>query len=118
MVKRLMVKTGQYEKDGQTKGRYTEVGVIMSNQNGEYALLDPAVNLAGVLLQQQILAQKNNGKSGDRVMASIFDNDNNQRGGGSQGSGQSSNSGGYDSGASGGYQDPPKSRDLDDEVPF
>ena len=58
MVKRLMVKTGEYQKDGQTKGRYTEVGVIMSNDKGEYALLDPAVNLAGVLLQQKILAAK------------------------------------------------------------
>lgn len=87
MVKRLMVKTGEYQKDGQTKGRYTEVGVIMSNDNGEYALLDPAVNLAGVLLQQKILADTKGGKSGDRVMVSIFDNDN--RGSGSGGGGQS-----------------------------
>lgn len=104
MVKRLMVKTGEYQKDGQTKGRYTEVGVIMSNDNGEYALLDPAVNLAGVLMQQKILADKNGGRSGDRVMCSIFDNDN-QRGG--SGGGQSG--GGYDQGGG---------RDLDDSIPF
>ena len=110
MVKRLMVKTGEYQKDGQTKGRYTEVGVIMSNDKGEYALLDPAVNLAGVLLQQKILADANGGRSGDRVMVSIFDNDN-QRGGGGQ------SGGGYDSGASGGGYGG-GNRDLGDEVPF
>lgn len=110
MVKRLMVKTGEYQKDGQTKGRYTEVGVIMSNDKGEYALLDPAVNLAGVLLQQKILADANGGRSGDRVMVSIFDNDN-QRGGGQ--------SGGY---GGGGYDQSPApsggSRDLGDDIPF
>tara|TARA_R110000824_G_scaffold329147_1_gene515967 strand:+ start:245 stop:598 length:354 start_codon:yes stop_codon:yes gene_type:complete len=111
MVKRLMVKTGEYQKDGQTKGRYTEVGVIMSNDKGEYALLDPAVNLAGVLMQQKILADANGGRSGDRVMVSIFDNDN-QRGGNS-GNQSGGYGGGYDSGASGGG-----SRDLGDDIPF
>lgn len=109
MVKRLMVKTGEYQKDGQTKGRYTEVGVIMSNDKGEYALLDPAVNLAGVLIQQKILADANGGRSGDRVMVSIFENDN-QRGG---------NSGGQSGG--GGYDQPPAgggNRDLGDDIPF
>ena len=99
MVKRLMVKTGEYQKDGQTKGRYTEVGVIMSNDKGEYALLDPAVNLAGVLMQQKILADANGGRSGDRVMVSIFDNDN-QRGGNS-GIQSGGYGGGYDSGVGG-----------------
>jgi len=111
MVKRLMVKTGEYQKDGQTKGRYTEVGVIMSNDKGEYALLDPAVNLAGVLMQQKILADANGGRSGDRVMVSIFDNDN-QRGGNS---GAHSGGGGYDQspeGYGGG------NRDLGDDIPF
>jgi hypothetical protein len=115
MVKRLMVKTGEYQKDGQTKGRYTEVGVILSNDNGEYALLDPAVNLAGVLMQQKILADNNGGTSGDRVMVSIFDNDN-QRGS-SGGSNYQQSGGNYDApdhgGGSGG------ARDLDgDSIPF
>ena len=114
MVKRLMVKTGEYQKDGQTKGRYTEVGVIMSNDKGEYALLYPAVNLAGVLLQQKILADANGGRSGDRVMVSIFDNDNQRGGGGQSGGGHDSgpSGGGYGGGNSGG------SRDLSDEIPF
>lgn len=105
MVKRLMAKVGQYEKDGQTKGRYVEVGVIMSNNNGEYALLDPSVNLAGVLMQQRMLAQQNGGRSGDRVMVSIFDNSGDQRGGGQA-------SGGQDRGQAS------APRDLDDEIPF
>lgn len=127
MVKRLMVKTGDYQKDGQTKGRYTEVGVIMSNDKGEYALLDPAVNLAGVLIQQQILADKNGGRSGDRVMCSIFDNDGQQNSGGQQrqqsgnrGQGQQNNGGGYDQGGGYGQQQGNQggNRDLDDEIPF
>lgn len=100
MPKRLMAKVGEYEKDGQTKGRYVEIGVILSNSNGEYALLDPSVNLAGVLMQQRMVAQKGGGKSGDRVLVSIFDND---RGGG-QSQGPKQSSGGRS--------------DYDDEIPF
>ncbi|MEH6504973.1 MAG: hypothetical protein V7786_01770 [Sulfitobacter litoralis] len=115
MVKQIKAKVGTYEKNGETKGVYVDIGVIMTNQNGDYALLDPTVNLAGVLLQQQVHANKTNGKSGDRVMCSIFDNDNSQRGGGQSG-------GGYDSGASGGGYggggNPNSGRDLGDEIPF
>lgn len=95
-----MAKTGQYQKDGQIKGRYTEVGVIMSNDKGEYVLLDPSVNLAGVLLQQQALARETNGRSGDRVMVSIFDNDRQSQGG-----------------QSGGQQSQAPA-DLEDSIPF
>ena len=71
-----MAKVDQYEKDGQIKGKYIEVGVILSNSNGDYALLNPDVNLAGALMKQRVnLEQK--GK-GDMVMCSIFDNDNQQ----------------------------------------
>lgn len=103
MVKRLMAKVGTYEKDGQTKGRYVEVGVIMENQNGEYALFDPSVNLAGVLMQQHAMAQQTGGRSGDRVMVSIFDNNRDNRGGGQSGGQQSQGQ---------------ASRELDDEIPF
>ena len=41
MTKRIMAKVGEYEKDGKTKGNYVEIGVILSNENGEYALIDP-----------------------------------------------------------------------------
>ncbi|WP_226780324.1 hypothetical protein [Oceaniglobus trochenteri] len=108
MVKRLMAKTGQYQKDGETKNRYTEVGVIMSNQNGEYALLDPSVNLAGVLLQQQALAAETGGRSGDRVMVSIFEND---RSGGGQQRQQRPAQSSYGSGGR-------PSDDMGDDIPF
>jgi len=117
MVKQIKAKVGTYEKNGETKVVYVDIGVIMTNQNGDYALLDPTVNLAGVLLQQQTHANKTNGKSGDRVMCSIFDN---QRGGVQSG-------GGYDSGSTGNYDapsgygaggNPNSGRDLDDSIPF
>lgn len=72
MAKRLVVKVDEYVKDGQTKGKYTEVGVILSNDNGEYVLLDPAVSLSGVLAKQNSLASKNGKQERDMIMASIF----------------------------------------------
>lgn len=120
MAKRMVAKTGEYQKDGQTKGRYTEIGIILSNDKGEFMLLDPAINLAGILLQQNILAANGSGRVSDKVMVSVFDNDNNQRGGNSGGS---QGGGGYDSGSGGGYGagGGPSSggrSDMDDEIPF
>ena len=69
MSKRIVAKVGEYEKDGETKGRYQNIGVILSNDNGEYVLLDPVVNLAGVLIQQRLL---NPQKAGEKVLASVF----------------------------------------------
>lgn len=68
-MKRLVAKTGEYEKDGETKGRYTDIGVLMSNDNGEYILLNPEINLAGVLIKQRLLNPK---KGNSSVMVSIF----------------------------------------------
>jgi hypothetical protein len=84
MVKRLTAKIGEYEKDGQTKGRYVEVGVILSSDKGEYILMDPTVNLAGVLTLQNMLNHKAGRKLSDRVMVSVFSED---RQGGGQGGG-------------------------------
>ena len=105
MTKRLTAKVGEYEKDGQTKGRYVDLGVILSNENGEYMLLDPTVNLAGVLTQQNMYNHTKGKKTGTSVMVSIFDNDR-QQGGGNQGGNAGGNHGGY---AGGGFED---------EVPF
>ena len=45
----LVVKTGEYtDSNGQTKGRFKNVGVIMDGQNGPYILLDRTFNPAGV----------------------------------------------------------------------
>ena len=86
MAKRLVAKTGEYQKDGQMKGEYAKVGVVLSNQNGEYMLLDPAVSLSGVLAKQNALAMTKGEKIRDNVMISIFDDENqgqqqNQQGG-------------------------------------
>ncbi len=72
MTKRLVAKTGTYQKDGQEKGEYTKLGVILQNDNGEYMLLDPAVSISGVLAKQNALAVKEGKQVRDSVMVSIF----------------------------------------------
>ncbi len=79
MAKRIVAKTGEYQKDGQNKGEYTKLGVMMENNNGEYMLLDPSVSLAGVLAKQNALAAKTGGQQRDMVMVSIFNDDNQQQ---------------------------------------
>lgn len=44
----LAVKVGEYEKDGKTKGRYENVGVVIEGQNGPYILLKKTFNPAGI----------------------------------------------------------------------
>jgi hypothetical protein len=74
MAKRLAAKTGTYTKDGAEKGEYTRLGVLMQgNDGGEYMLLDPTVNLAGVLVKQNILAAKQGKEPRDSIMVSVFD---------------------------------------------
>lgn len=83
MTKRLVAVTGEYlsKQDNQQKAEYTEIGVIIVGKNGkEYALLDPAINLAGVLLKQNALAAKRNEPPSDKVMLSVFEQDNQQQG--------------------------------------
>ncbi len=96
MAKRIVAKTGQYEKEGQTKGEYTKLGVMLNNDNGEYMLLDPSVSLAGVLIKQNALAAKSGGQQRDMVMISIFEDDN-------QSQGQNNNQG-----QQGGFHNPPQ----------
>lgn len=80
MAKRLVAKVGEYQKDGQTKGEYVKIGVILENQNGEYMLIDPSVSLSGVLAKQNAMAANSGQPVRDNVMASIF-TDQNQQGG-------------------------------------
>ena len=85
MTKRLSAVVGEYTKDGQQKAEWANIGVIGTGKNGkEYVLLDPTVNLAGVLLKQNVLAQKRNEAPSDMVMTSVFD-DSQQQGQGNQG---------------------------------
>jgi hypothetical protein len=104
-MKRLAVKIGEYEKDGQTKGRYQNIGVIMQNDNGEFLLLDPTVSLAGCLTAQNMMNHRAGRKTGDRLMVSVFEENN-------QGQ-QRNDGGGY------GSQQSQPPRDLDsDAIPF
>ena len=75
MTKRLTAKVGEYQKDGQTKGRYVDVGALLSNANGEYILLNPSVSLSGILAMQNAMSQQPR----TNVMISIFDSDNQQQ---------------------------------------
>ena len=81
MAKRIAARIGEYQKDGETKGEWVSVGVILSNDNGEYMLIDPKINLAGVLTTQNMYAveRKQGGddkaRTGKMVMCSIFDDD-------------------------------------------
>ena len=104
MVKKLVAKVGEYEKDGQTKGRYVQIGVILSNDKGENAIMDPSVNLAGALTMQNMTNHKAGRKTGDKLMVSIFSDD----------------SGHNQQGGSGGYSAPPTGGvpDMEDSIPF
>lgn len=45
----LAVKTGEYQKDGQTKGRYQNVGAILQKEDGgKFILLERWFNPAGI----------------------------------------------------------------------
>ena len=90
----LVVKVGEYtDGQGQTKGRFKNVGVMMEGDNGPYLLLDRTFNPAGV--------GGNEGR--ESIIVSLYEP--RQDGGGQQ----------TPAAKSGGY----KARDLDgDDVPF
>lgn len=72
-MKTLSAKIDSYQKDGQTKGKYVTLGVIMSNDDGEFALLDPSISLAGVMFKQNATAEKEGRQKNTRIMCSIYD---------------------------------------------
>jgi len=79
MSKKLIAKVGTYQKNGETKNEYDELGVMLENDNGPYILLDPSINLAGVLLKQNIHAATEGKQARSNVMISIFDSEQNQQ---------------------------------------
>jgi hypothetical protein len=89
----LVVKVGEYtDGQGQTKGRFKNVGVMMEGDKGPYILLDRTFNPAGV--------GGNDGR--ESIIVSLYEP--------KDGAGQQA-----PAAKSGGY----KSRDLDgDDVPF
>ena len=79
MAKKLSAKIGEYtNQQGETKGRYANLGVVMSGQNGSYVLLDPTVSLAGILACQNAMAASKGEQQRDRVMVSVFEEQQNQ----------------------------------------
>lgn len=66
----MVIKIGSYTNNqGEQKNRYQNIGVILSGEDGPFALLDPGVNLAAYMTP---------GK--DRVLVSLFaPRDNNQQ---------------------------------------
>jgi hypothetical protein len=75
MARRLVCKTGTYvDNQGATKNRWTNIGVMMSNDNGEYILLDGSVSVAGIMALQNQMTDTPRGN----VMVSIFDDDKQQ----------------------------------------
>ena len=147
MAKRIVAKTGVFtdKQTNQEKGEYTKLGVILSNDNGEYMLLDPTVSLAGVLLKQNALARKTGKEERGMLMVSIFEDDNQAPQQNSYNAPQQQaapNQGGYQQQAApqpqGGYQAPQNSEqnmagsyqqapkvnpqeptiDFDDDLPF
>jgi hypothetical protein len=61
-------------QDGKQKKRYMKIGVILEGEHGEFVLLDPTVDLAGILVKQRLMDPQ---KAGDNVLASIFDDNRN-----------------------------------------
>lgn len=60
----LACKTGTYEKNGETKNRYKNVGLILENEEGKkMVMIDPTFNFAAV--------KREEGK--DMVMVSMFE---------------------------------------------
>jgi hypothetical protein len=63
-VKDLAVVTGQYEKSGETKKRYENVGSVMKGDDGNsFILLKRSFNPAGVPFKE----------GGDQIIIGIFD---------------------------------------------
>jgi hypothetical protein len=100
-MKKLSVRVGEYQgQDGNMKGRYVNVGVLMTKQDGkEYILLDPSISLAGLMTLQNAEAMKKGEPLRDRIMTGLFEEEQNN-----QGAQQSQQQGGYQQQQQGGGQ--------------
>lgn len=98
-----MVKNGTYQKQGETKNNYVEVGIVMQGDNGHFALIDPTINFAGFERQ------------GDRVMVSLFEPRDNRQ----QNQGQPVQSGySQNRQGNGPVRQPPPQQGGFDDVPY
>lgn len=98
----LAVKTGEYtDRDGQSKGRYMNIGIMMDGDKGPYILLNRTFNPAGVP----------GNSDRDNIIVSLFEP---RQEGQGQGQGQAQQR--QSSGGGGGR--PPFQSEMDDDVPF
>ena len=58
----IVLKAGEYQKDGQTKSKWMNLGAVMENDKGPYLILDPHVNLAAFMEDGR-----------DMIIASLFE---------------------------------------------
>ena len=102
MTKKIVAVVGEYtNQQGEQKAEFCDIGIINVSQNGkEYALLDPAISLSGVLAKQNALAAKRGEEPRNMIMCSLFERQQNQPQQGAHGQQQ----GGY--GQNNGYQAP------------
>lgn len=83
----VVVKTGEYQSNGETKGRYENIGTMMQGDNGPFLILKRTFNPAGVP----------NPDNKDSVLVSLFEpqqQQNNQQNN-QQGQQQGQQQGGY-----------------------
>jgi len=79
MAKDIVASVGKYtNNNGEEKYNNVKVGVILEKNGKEFALIDPTVNIAGVLAKQNMLNHAEGKQIRDSVMCSIFDNSNRQ----------------------------------------
>jgi|APSaa5957512576_1039674.scaffolds.fasta_scaffold67808_2 single-stranded DNA-binding protein len=80
MAKDIVASVGKYtNNNGEEKYNNVKVGVILEKNGKEFALIDPTVNIAGVLAKQNMLNHAEGKQIHDSVMCSIFDNSNRQQ---------------------------------------
>jgi hypothetical protein len=74
-MKKLTAKIGEYvNAQNETKGRYANIGVMMtSNDGGEYMLLDPTVSMGGIFALQQAYNASQGKAPSDRIMVSVWE---------------------------------------------
>lgn len=71
---KLVARVGEYTNQaGETKGKYTTLGVIfLDEKGGGYALIDPGISLAGIHAKQKHLSPE---KTRDSVMFNLYPDD-------------------------------------------
>jgi hypothetical protein len=85
----LAIKTGEYESNGQTKGRYKHIGAVFEGDKGSYLLID------STCLSMQLFALVNKDRR-DSVLVSMFETKDDRKS----------------------TTAPRESADLDDTIPF